>query len=279
MKAISRRNLLLSAAAGGLLSGCAGEPPAGTPTVEPKAAFPEKLGVQLYTVRSVLPEKPEDVLRRIAAIGYPIQQTAGDPAQAASAGTASLNAVLDKAASHGLNWIVIPYLSAEQRGTTLDYYRKLAERIEQAAVEARKRGIGLAYHNHAFEFEPMEGSSPFDVMAEVWKGGQAMWELDVFWVSVAGRDPVETLRQQTGRVALVHLKDKAPDLPAQYNEKVPPATFREAGNGSLDFAAILAAGRETGVKHYFVEQDQTPGDPVASLEQSYRHLRSLSVPA
>jgi sugar phosphate isomerase/epimerase len=76
---------------------------------------------------------------------------------------------------------------------------------------------------------------------------------------------------------LVHLKDKAPDTPQQYNEKVAKEAFREVGNGSLDFAAILEACESAGVQHYFVEQDQTPGDPLASLRQSYDHLRHLSV--
>jgi sugar phosphate isomerase/epimerase len=102
-------------------------------------------------------------------------------------------------------------------------------------------------------------------------------EIDVFWVSVAGHDPVELLRAYSGRVPLVHLKDKSPSVPQQFKEGLPPESFVEVGSGSLDFAAILRAGEESGVEHYFVEQDQTPGDPVASLRQSYDYLRSLEV--
>jgi len=96
----------------------------------------------------------------------------------------------------------------------------------------------------------------------------------VFWVSVAGNDPVEWINRLKQRVISVHLKDKAPDQPVVYAENVPKGTFKEVGNGNLNFAAILRAATFVGVQHFFVEQDQTPGDPIASLAQSYQYLRS-----
>ena len=103
------------------------------------------------------------------------------------------------------------------------------------------------------------------------------FELDVFWVSVTGADPVALIKEHAGRVALVHLKDKAKDTPRETNEaKVAATAFKEAGNGSLDFAAILDAAKAAGVEHFFVEQDHTPGDPIASLKQSYTYLQSLA---
>ena len=101
-------------------------------------------------------------------------------------------------------------------------------------------------------------------------------ETDVFWLSVAGVDPVKFLKDHAGRVALVHLKDKDPAQAKQYNEGVPHGTFREVGSGNLDFKAILNTAHDIGVKHYFVEQDWTPGDPLVSLKKSYDYLRSLS---
>ena len=92
---------------------------------------------------------------------------------------------------------------------------------------------------------------------------------------MAGEDPVAWLKSQKGRVDLVHLKDKAKDTPKQFNEKVARTAFKETGNGVLDFPAILKAARAAGVKHYFVEQDQTPGDPIESLRQSYQNLSKI----
>jgi sugar phosphate isomerase/epimerase len=101
-------------------------------------------------------------------------------------------------------------------------------------------------------------------------------ELDVFWVSITGADPVALLGQSSGRVALVHLKDKARDTPRETDERrVAPGAFKEVGSGTLDFPAILKAAAAAGVEHYFVEQDHTPGDPLASLAASYKYLQSL----
>src|SRR4051812_9132509 len=100
-------------------------------------------------------------------------------------------------------------------------------------------------------------------------------------MSSGSPSPAPTLsrssRSTQGRVALVHLKDKAAGVPAETNEaKVAATTFKEVGSGSLDFRAILKAADAAGVEHYFVEQDQTPGDPVASLKKSYDYLQQLA---
>jgi sugar phosphate isomerase/epimerase len=101
--------------------------------------------------------------------------------------------------------------------------------------------------------------------------------MDVFWVSVSGNDPVEFLQRHGDRVKLIHLKDKAKDTPVMASENVPARDFKEVGNGVLNFPAILRQAEKAGVRHYFVEQDQTPGDPVDSLRESYTHLRSLTL--
>jgi sugar phosphate isomerase/epimerase len=180
------------------------------------------------------------------------------------------------AKSEGLSYLVMPYLPQGDRGTTLDHYKQLAARLNQAGQTAKAAGLGFAYHNHAFEFEPMGESTPLDTLMAETDPGLVQLEMDVFWVSVAGLDPVSLLGKYSGRTPLVHLKDKAPDVAQQYKEGLGAEAFREVGNGSLDFAAILKACEAAGVQHYFVEQDQTPGDPLASLRQSYTHLRGLA---
>ena len=101
--------------------------------------------------------------------------------------------------------------------------------------------------------------------------------MDVFWVSTAGVDPVKWLHQNAGRVELLHLKDRKRGAPRAFDvESVSDDTFREVGNGELDFRAILRSASDVGVKHYFVEQDQTPGDPLVSLRQSFEYLSKLN---
>jgi sugar phosphate isomerase/epimerase len=133
----------------------------------------------------------------------------------------------------------------------------------------------FCYHHHAFEFGPKEGSRAIDVFLERFDPKLVKFEMDVFWVSVAGQDPVELLGKWKGRVALIHLKDKAPGLKTHFAENLSPNAFREVGLGVLDFSKILAAAHEAGVQHYFVEQDEEAEDPVDSLAYSYGTLEKL----
>jgi len=93
---------------------------------------------------------------------------------------------------------------------------------------------------------------------------------------VAGVPPVSVVKKYGDRIALLHLKNVAPGTDQRFKESVPPTAFREVGNGVIDVPAVLAAAVQTNVKHYFVEQDQTPGDPVGSLRQSYEYLAKLN---
>ena len=100
-------------------------------------------------------------------------------------------------------------------------------------------------------------------------------EVDVFWVSMAGVDAAEFLHQHAGRVALVHLKDRAKGTPVHYDiATVPNETFREVGSGDLPLNEILAAIVNSNAKHAFVEQDFSP-DPIASLRRSFTYLKQV----
>lgn len=254
------------------------------------------IGVQLYTVRSVMPAEPLVTLKAIRDIGYkeaeatfggldkiaPLIKQSGlkpvslhlDFALFLPGKEKEMTAALADAKKYGFQYVVCPYVPPPQRGG-LEAMRKLAMRLNSVGAEAKASGLKLCYHNHAFEFEPLEGTTPFDVLMKETKPENMALEMDVFWVSVAGHDPVELLNAQKGRVLLAHLKDKEKSVPVQYKESVDKGAFKEVGHGSLDFPAILKAASAAGVQHYFVEQDQTPGDPVASLKDSYSYLQHL----
>ena len=150
--------------------------------------------------------------------------------------------------------------------------RKLADTLNKAGEKTKAAGLTLCYHNHAFEFEPMGGTTGLDVMLKETDKKTVFLEMDIFWVSVAGHKPVELMKKYSDRIALLHLKDKAADVPVQYNENVPKTAFKEVGNGTIDIPAVLAEAKRIGVRNYFVEQDQTPGDPLASIKQSFDYL-------
>ena len=256
----------------------------------------QTVGVQLYTVRSVLPEKPVETLRALDALGY--REAEGNYADLGKIVPGLSGLHLKLVSLHidaqivlkgsdddqlrafaaikksGASYAVFPYLPPADRGG-LDVIRRLSDKLNRAAQRCRAEGLTFCYHNHAFEFEPMESTTPLQVMMERTDKNAVQLELDAFWVSVAGHDPVEMLKKYSGRVRLLHLKDKAAGTPIIYKESPAKTAFKELGNGVIDWAKVLRAASAAGVQHYFVEQDQTPGDPLDSLRQSMEYLKKL----
>lgn len=252
------------------------------------------IGVQLYTVRSVFPKKPLEILKALEQIGYREVEVTGDQADPvwANIGQTSLKPIslhldtalfttsqdklgpaLDNAKAHGLKYVVCPYIMPKDRGGA-DVMKKLGETLAKAGEKCAERGIVLCYHNHAFEFAPAGSSTLLDVLLEAADPKLLSLELDMMWAQVAGVNPVSVLEKHGSRVKLMHLKDVTA-MPKRYNEEIPAKAFREVGNGVINVGAVLAAAEKAGVEHFFVEQDQTPGDPLASLRQSYVYLAKL----
>jgi len=260
-----------------------------------QSAFGREFGCQLYTVRELLPESAESTLRSLAEIGYTEVEVSGSDLVALSplfkqfslqpvAAHFSVSVLSDEgegeaelslAQKDGIGSFVIPVLPPQMRGN-LDGYKSFAESMNRFGEQCRQAGMLLAYHNHAFEFEPMEGSSPIEVMMEHFEPGLVGVELDVFWSSVAGVDPVGMLNRFPGRFPLIHLKDKAGGTQQTYDgNDVRLDQFKEVGAGVMDIPGILRAAELTGVGHLIVEQDHCPGDPVASLRASFEYLQSV----
>jgi sugar phosphate isomerase/epimerase len=254
------------------------------------------VGVQLYTLRNVLPQNPLEVLREVERIGYrEVELTADDLERVYAAVKQTslkpvsihlttalftreqekLPAALADAKRKGLEFAVCPYIAPEDRGGAA-VMRKLGETLNKAGAICRDSGLRLCYHNHAFEFEPSGNGTLLDVLMNTVDPKLVSLELDIMWSRVAGVDPVTVLRKYAGRIPLMHLKNVAKGTEQRYNETVPKTAFREVGDGMIDIPAVLAAATQTGVEHFFVEQDQTPGDPLASLRASYRYVAGLN---
>lgn len=252
----------------------------------------ENLGVQLYTVRNVIEKDPAATLKAIQDIGYreveaiyasldkiwpALKQTSLKPVSVHvdtkifMDGGPNLDSTIADVKQRGFRYIVVPYIPPAERGGA-DMFKNLADKLNKAGEKAKSNGLTLCYHNHAFEFGPVDGTTGLEILMSNTQKDLVSLELDIFWVSVAGHDPLTLLQTYSGRVALLHLKDKAKGLATQYNENVPHSTFKEVGSGSIDIPAVLSAADSAGVKNYFVEQDQTPGDPIASLRKSYEYL-------
>ena len=258
--------------------------------VSGKAALTaNNLGVELYTVRNVITKDPTGVLNAIQQIGYrTVEVNYGNMDQIWSALKATplkpvsihldnnamdasrIDTVLGDLAQRGFQYVVPPSYQIAQGGA--DGVKRIAEQMNKTAEQAKSHGLIFAYHTHAHDFTPINGTPALHLFMDAVQKDLVFLELDIFWVSVAGHNPADVIKKYSGRVPMLHLKDKAPGVPVQFNEKVPPTAFKEVGSGTIDIAASLSAAATAGVRHYFVEQDQTPGDPIASLRQSFQYL-------
>jgi sugar phosphate isomerase/epimerase len=260
------------------------------------AASLSTVGVQLYTVRFVVEKQPAETLKAIDEIGYReaeatsatldklwpvLKQTRLKPVSVhidnalfKPENKDQLSATIADVKGKGFTYAVYPYVPPAARHGA-DTFKELADTLNRAGAECKKAGLKLCYHNHAFEYQQFGSQYGLEIMMDALDKANVGLELDAFWASVGGHDPVELLQKYKGRVDLLHVKDKAEGTPVQYNETVPKTAFKEAGKGVLDWPKILKAAHDAGVKHYFVEQDQTPGNPVDSLRVSFEYLHGL----
>ena len=256
------------------------------------------IGVQLYTIRDVIAKgDAAAALKSLDQIGYREAEVVWasldqvwpglrktrmrpvgihmDSALFQPQNKAKLSAAIDTVKQHGFQYVVYPALPDSERTGGADRFKALADTLNEAGAQCHRLGMEMCYHNHAFDFRPIGSTTGLEILMTQADKQLVGFELDIFWASVAGHEPAELLKSHPGRFPLMHLKNKPPGMAVQFNETVPDNAFLEVGRGSLDIAAILRAAEDSGVKHFFVEQDRTPGNPVDSLKQSYEYLSKL----
>ncbi|HEU4326417.1 MAG TPA: sugar phosphate isomerase/epimerase [Roseiflexaceae bacterium] len=245
----------------------------------------QPLAVQLYTLRDAVEQDYLGTLRAVAELGYGAVELVtlgkysaeelrreldllGLRVAAMHVALAELDrnlpTVLENIRTLGANYIVCPWLPPERRGSAASY-REVAEILTRAGRESQSQGVQLCYHHHEFEFNALDGTSGFEILAEV-DPALLQFEIDVYWAAFAGHDPAALLGRLAGRVPLVHLKDMTAD---------DTRTFAEVGHGQLDFSAILSAADAAGVQWLIVEQDRCARPPLESVGMSLSYLRSL----
>ncbi len=246
----------------------------------------DRIGLALYTVRDLTSRDYERTLRQVAEIGYRdvdmyIYDARREPAETRamldrvglacpSARVASpalyrgWDRFLDAANTLGARWITLANVSYEERLHLRDW-QELADVLNKAGDAARRRGLGLCYHNHSFELEPMEGKIPLDLLLASTDPELVKLQMDVYWMTHGGRNPATEIRRLGSRVATLHLKDMA---------ATPARAITSVGKGIVDFKAVLAAAADVKVAHCFVEED-APADSLDAVRSSYAHLARL----
>jgi sugar phosphate isomerase/epimerase len=278
---ITRRKFLGNAAAG-----------AAALALEP-AVFAKKadrpLGVQLYTVRSVVEKDLPGTLATIRKIGYRTVETyvAEYKMPAKDLRQAILDAGLTAPSGHfgygdfGTRFDYCKELGAEcmvcssvpgNVGNSADGFKRAADQYNAWGEQAKKMGMKFGFHNHNTEFKNYGGVTGIDVLLQNTDPALVQWQIDCYWVAQAGFDPVEMLRKHGKRVQSLHLKDRKPNVPTSTDTGPASAHFTEVGTGTLDWTTILRLAGKDHVPDMYVEQDQTEIPPLESLQISYRNL-------
>lgn len=271
-----------------LAAGCASAAAAvGLPrvTTELRPSSLPPPGIQLYSVRSEMRRSVETTLRRLGALGYREVEFAGyfdrSPAQIREAVRAAgmsapaahvplesleggaLGASADAAREAGHAELIVAWLPVELRAS-LDAWRAMADRLNAVGRALAARELRFAYHNHDFEFAPLEGRVPYEILLERTDPVFVGLELDLYWVTKGGQDPLALVQAHPSRFRLVHVKDASP---------APERRQVDVGAGTIDFSAIFSAARGN-IRHAFIEHDQ-PADPWAFAEASLAAYRGL----
>lgn len=179
----------------------------------------------------------------------------------------------------GFEYVVLPAIPDDKR-QSLDDYKRIAEAFNKIGAEAKQNGLKFAYHNHGYGLQEVDGTVPLDLILDGTDPDLVFLELDIYWTTAGGADPIKYLQQYKNRYHLMHIKDMKEKVQfsgdggdsSQWIELFPYITT--AGNGIFDLAEIIETGKKCGVKHFYVEHDMAP-DPKVDLKSSFSHLNGL----
>jgi sugar phosphate isomerase/epimerase len=250
------------------------------------------LGLQLYSVRTLLPTDYAGTLKQIGALGYKEVEAAGFfnlPVEQVKAAMKAaglrcvsshyplallrqyLDDILSFCKSLGVGYVVCSSPMHQQQGAgkgplTLDDWRWNADQFNQVASKVQEAGMRFAYHNHVAEFGAIGGILPYDELLKYTDPAKVSFEMDCGWVIVGGQDPIHYLKENPARIVMLHVKD--------FKDNKPPSV--ELGTGSIDYTPIFAAAVAAGhIRHCFVEQEEFQGPIMEALSVDARYMKRL----
>ncbi|MBA3637569.1 MAG: sugar phosphate isomerase/epimerase [Rubrobacteraceae bacterium] len=246
----------------------------------------DQISLQLYTVREETARDMPGTLRRISEIGYPAVEFAGY----GDLSPQDLKSIIDDLGIRA-SGAHVPFDSWETDPEsvitdmhTLDcahailpiappeYCRDeavvagLAESLNRWGELCRQESVTFSYHNHDFEFAPLDGTTMWDVLVRETDPGLVHFELDLYWVRYGGADPEPLLSDLGDRIPLVHLKDMASD---DTRSDLP------VGEGIMPWTSLLEAADAARVQWYVAEQDN-PRDALEDVRTSLQSMRNLT---
>lgn len=248
----------------------------------------ENVGVQLYTFRKEMLADAKGTLKKIASLGIKqietarsekghyygltpkeMKQACADLGMTLRSGHAHIDdkwkQTMDEAVESGQEYLICSTMPTS--GQTVDNYKTVAEAFNKAGEECKKLGIKFGYHNHEYEYETHEGQVLYNVLLDNTQADLVYMELDLGWVIVGGKDPLDYFSKYPGRFPLWHLKDM--DLAKKHSV--------EFGKGQLDILAMIKNKEQSGLKFMFVEQEEYASTPFESMQYNMDYLSKLNV--
>ncbi len=283
------KNILGSLTLVAVLAQC-GSKPSETKEVTEESEVRHDIGVQLYTIRDAMSANPITTLEKVSKIGYNQIELAGYDAGTfygfesqrfleiadslnldiisthvpLEALRADLELVIGQCQKAGIKYIVLPWLNGQERETIVQY-ETLVDELNAIGEACLGAGIAFVYHNHDFEFMTLEGQLPMELILEKTNPEFVNVELDLYWATKAGFDPVTLFKKYPNRFPLWHVKDM---------DNTAEKKFTEIGKGIIDFSRIFEQAETAGMQYFFVEQDVS-ADPLKSIEISFGNVKKL----
>jgi sugar phosphate isomerase/epimerase len=252
---------------------------------------PAKIGLQLYTVRNEIKNNIADTLHKIADIGFEAVEIAfwpenisikeagkylKDAGLTVSSAHVELpvgdkkSAMLEIAETFNCTKMIWHGWPEDKRYSTLEGTKELVDIYNEASRYAKLNGLQFGLHNHWWEYRnKVNGRYVYQVLLDS-VGPDIFFEIDTYWVKVAGHDPVKIVAEFGKRAPLLHIKDG----PARWNDSLPednPEPMVAVGKGTQNFPAIVNAANGN-TEWMIVEMDVTATDVFTAIQDSYNYL-------
>lgn len=252
-------------------------------------ALSKPVGLQLYSLRGDVGKDLQGSLKKIAQIGYKnLEAAAYNDGKFYGLEPADFKAMVEDlgmkvTSSHltfksdeagkvlkahrtlGVKYMVWPWLGQEQR-ESIESYSAVAEKFNTIGTMCTDNGMKFGYHNHDFEFNPLEGKIPYDLLLELTDPGLVFMQIDLYWIAYAGKDPLAYFEKYPGRFETWHVKDMAAGETKE---------MTEVGSGTINYKELFAHAQKAGMKEFFIEQDVIKGDGFESVRKSFDHINSI----
>lgn len=243
------------------------------------------IGIQLYTVRKEMLQNAKGTLNLLAKIGYrelesarsdkgnyyglkpkEIKKVVADLGMKLRSGHVHMDdkwqKTIDDAAETGQEYLIVSSMPYEGQNT--DNYKKTADAFNRAGEQCKKAGLSFGYHNHDYEFEKDGDKILYDVLLENTDPALVNMEMDLGWVIVTGNDPLQYFEKYPGRFPLWHLKDMI----------IAKKHSTEFGKGDMDIKKMLSSAGKSGMRYYFVEQEEYSNSAFESIKENFEYLKN-----